>query len=325
MMAVVDIKNAPKKALRDTYGEMLVKLGKEDPDMVVLDADLSESTRTHKFHVAFPERFFNAGIAEQNMVGLAAGFAYTGRTVYASSFAIFLSGRAWEIIRQQIAYNSLNVKLVASHGGVSVGQDGASHQMNEDIAIMRALPNMSVVVPADSVEMEKVLQKVHYIDGPFYIRMSREKFPVVMPADYEFELGKGYILKEGQDVSVIACGVMVSMALQAAYELEEEEGISVEVINMASIKPIDRELIKATALKTGVVVTSEEHSVIGGLGSAVSEVLAEEGCSAVLVRHGIEDRFALSGPAWEIMDDLGLSVSGLKAKIMQALSKRCQK
>ncbi|MCX7739147.1 MAG: transketolase family protein [Hydrogenothermaceae bacterium] len=324
MMAVTDIKNAPKKALRDTYGEMLVKLGKEDPDMVVLDADLSESTKTHKFHITFPDRFFNAGIAEQNMLGLSAGFAYTGRTVYASSFAIFLSGRAWEIIRQQIAYNGLNVKLVASHGGVSVGQDGASHQMNEDIAIMRALPNMNVIVPADSVEMEKVLEKVHYMKEPFYIRMGREKFPVIMPVDYEFELGKGFLLKEGDDVSVIACGVMVSIALQAAYELEEE-GISVEVVNMASIKPIDRELIKQTATKTGAVVTSEEHSVIGGLGSAVSEVLSEEGCNAVLVRHGIEDRFALSGPAWEVMDELGLSVSGLKSKIRQALSKKCQK
>lgn len=324
MMTVIDIKNAPKKAIRDTYGEVLVELGKMDPDMVVLDADLSESTRTHKFHLAYPERFFNAGIAEQNMIGIAAGFAYTGRTVYASSFAIFLSGRAWEIIRQQIAYNKLNVKLVASHGGVSVGQDGASHQMNEDISLMRSLPNINVIVPADSVEMEKVLKKVHYIKEPFYIRMGREKFPIIMPSDYEFEIGKGYTLKEGSDVSVIACGVMVSIALQTAYELEEE-GISVEVINMASIKPIDRELIIQTANKTGAVVTSEEHSVIGGLGSAVAEVLSEEGCNAVLVRHGVEDRFALSGPAWEVMEELGLSVEGLKSKIRKALEKKCQK
>lgn len=175
MSVMIDIKNAPKKAIRDTYGEMLVKLGEKDKNMIVLDADLSESTRTHKFAVKFPDRFFNAGIAEQNMIGLAAGFAYTGRTVYASSFAIFLSGRAWEIIRQQIAYNKLNVKLVASHGGVSVGQDGASHQMNEDIAIMRALPNMNIVVPADSVEMEKVMEKVHDIKEPFYIRMGKRK------------------------------------------------------------------------------------------------------------------------------------------------------
>lgn len=324
MSVMIDIKNAPKKAIRDTYGEMLVKLGEQDRDMVVLDADLSESTRTHKFAVKFPDRFFNAGIAEQNMIGLAAGFAYTGRTVYASSFAIFLSGRAWEIIRQQIAYNKLNVKLVASHGGVSVGQDGASHQMNEDIAIMRALPNMNVVVPADSIEMEKVMEKIHHIKEPFYIRMGREKFPVILPQDYVFELGKGVVLKEGNDVSVIACGVMVSIALQTAYDLEEE-GISVEVINMSSIKPIDRQLIVQTASKTGAVVTSEEHSIIGGLGSAVAEVLSEEGCNAVLVRHGVEDRFALSGPAWEVMGELGLSVEGLKSKIKEAVSKKCQR
>ncbi|MGC9188470.1 MAG: transketolase family protein [Sulfurihydrogenibium sp.] len=316
----VDIKSLPKKALRDTYGEVLVELGKIDPDMVVLDADLSESTRTHKFHEAFPDRFFNVGIAEQNLIGIAAGLAYTGRTVYASSFAIFLSGRPWEIIRQQIAYNKLNVKLVASHGGVSVGQDGASHQMNEDISLMRTLPNMNVIVPADSVEMEKVLKKIHWIKEPFYVRMSREKFPIILPADYEFELGKGYVLKEGNDVSVIACGVMVSLALQAAYELEEE-GIDVEVINMSSIKPIDRELIVKTAQKTKAVVTSEEHSIIGGLGSAVAEVLSEE-CPTILVRHGVEDRFGISGPAWEVMKELGLSVEGLKKKIKQALDKK---
>lgn len=317
---VIDIKSLPKKALRDTYGEVLVELGKIDPEMVVLDADLSESTRTYKFHEAFPDRFFNVGIAEQNLIGIAAGLAYTGRTVYASSFAIFLSGRPWEIIRQQIAYNKLNVKLVASHGGVSVGQDGASHQMNEDISLMRTLPNMNVIVPADSIEMEKVLKTVHWIKEPFYIRMSREKFPVIMPQDYEFEVGKGYILKEGSDVSVIACGVMVSMALQAAYEMENE-GIDVEVINMASIKPIDRDLIIQTAKKTKAVVTSEEHSIIGGLGSAVAEVLSEE-CPTILVRHGVEDRFGISGPAWEVMEGLGLSVEGLKQKIKLALDKK---
>jgi len=273
-MAIKSINELPKKAIRDTYGEMLVKLGEIDKNMVVLDADLSESTRTHKFHEKFPDRFFNAGIAEQNMIGIAAGLAYSGRTVYASSFAIFLSGRAWEIIRQQIAYNKLNVKLVASHGGVSVGQDGASHQMNEDISLMRSLPNMNVIVPADSIEMEKVMEKIHFIKEPFYVRMSREKFPVIMPEDYQFELGKGHILKEGKDVSVIACGVMVSIALQAAFELEEE-GIDVEVINMSSIKPIDKELIIQTAKKTGLIITSEEHTIIGGLGSAVAEVLSE--------------------------------------------------
>lgn len=324
MMTTIDIKNAPKKAIRDTYGEILVELGKIDPDMVVLDADLSESTRTHKFHVAYPDRFFNAGIAEQNMIGIAAGFAYTGRTVYASSFAIFLSGRAWEIIRQQIAYNKLNVKLVASHGGVSVGQDGASHQMNEDISLMRSLPNMNVLVPADSVEMEKMLKKVHFIKEPFYIRMGREKFPVILPPEYEFEPGKGVVLKDGDDVSVIACGVMVSEALKAAYELEEE-GISVEVINMSSIKPIDKNLIVKTANKTKAIVTSEEHSVIGGLGSAVAEVLTEEGCNALLHRHGVEDRFAFSGPAWEVMQELGLTSEGIKIKIKEALHKKCQK
>ncbi len=319
-MLAVDINNLPKKALRDTYGEMLVKLGKEDPNMVVLDADLSESTRTHKFHVAYPDRFFNVGIAEQNLIGIAAGLAYAGKTVYASSFAIFLTGRPWEIIRQQISYNKLNVKLVASHGGVSVGQDGASHQMNEDIALMRTLPNINIIVPADSIEMEKVLEKIHWIKEPFYIRMGREKFPIIMPKDYEFELGKGYLLKEGKDVSVIACGVMVSMALQAAYELEEE-GIDIEVINMASIKPIDKNLIVETAKKTRAVVTTEEHSIIGGLGSAVAEVLAEE-CPTLLVRHGVEDRFGISGPAWEVMEELGLSVSGLKNKIKEAYQKK---
>jgi len=316
-MAIKSINELPKKAIRDTYGEMLVKLGEIDKNMVVLDADLSESTRTHKFHEKFPDRFFNAGIAEQNMIGIAAGLAYSGRTVYASSFAIFLSGRAWEIIRQQIAYNKLNVKLVASHGGVSVGQDGASHQMNEDISLMRSLPNMNVIVPADSIEMEKVMEKIHFIKEPFYVRMSREKFPVIMPEDYQFELGKGHILKEGKDVSVIACGVMVSIALQAAFELEEE-GIDVEVINMSSIKPIDKELIIQTAKKTGLIITSEEHTIIGGLGSAVAEVLSEN-YPVKLIRHGVEDRFAFSGPAWEVMEKLGLSVEGLKKKIKQGL------
>ena len=264
-----------KIATRVSYGEALVELANEHDDFVVLDADLAAATQTGKFKAACPDRFFDVGIAESNLMGVAAGIATTGRVAFASSFAMFAAGRAFEQVRNSIGYPHLNVKIGATHAGISVGEDGATHQCCEDIALMRVIPGMTVIVPADDVEARAVTRAAYECDGPVYMRFARLASPVINdPETYKFELGKGIVMREGADVTIIACGLMVGEALEAAEQLAAE-GIDAEVINMHTIKPIDSDLIVKSATKTGHVVTVEEHSVIGGLGSAVADVLCE--------------------------------------------------
>lgn len=308
-------------ATRDAYGEALAKLGETNKDIVVLDADLSGSTKTAVFGKKFPERFFNIGIAEQDMMGTAAGLAAAGKIPFASTFAIFATGRAWEQVRQSVAYPKANVKIVATHAGITVGEDGASHQSVEDIAVMRVIPNMTVIVPADGVETKKVIETVSDYKGPVYVRLSRGKSPVVLDESYSFEIGKGKVLKDGSDVAIIACGLMVSKALEAAGNLAKE-GVSARVINMSSIKPIDAELIVRAAKETGAIVTAEEHSIIGGLGGAVAEVLAEN-CLIPLKRVGVEDKFGTSGDADRLMEVYGLTAENI-AKAAREVIRRKQ-
>jgi transketolase len=289
---------------RDVYGETLAQLGEVNQDIVVLDADLSSSTKTSLFAKKFPHRFFNMGVAEQNMMGTAAGLASCGKTVFASTFAIFATGRCWEQVRYNIAFNKLNVKIVATHGGITVGPDGGSHQCAEDIAIMRVLPGMRVVVPMDGREMQEVIKAVAALPGPFYVRASRVKFPLILGEDYTFTLGKGIVLREGNDVSLIGTGLMVSQCLEAA-EMLSRQGISARVVNISTIKPIDQELLIDCASSTGGIVVAEEHSVIGGLGSAVAEVIAEK-CPTSVCRIGVQDAFGLSGNADELLEYFGL-------------------
>ncbi len=299
--------------MREVYGEVLTRLGEKYEDIVVLDADLSSSTKTSIFAKKFPERFFNMGIAEQNMMGFAAGLAAAGKIPFVSTFAIFASGRAWEQIRQSIAYPSLNVKIVATHGGITVGEDGASHQCTEDIALMRVLPNMTIVVPTDAVETEKVIETIVKVKGPFYVRISRAKFPIIFDNDHRFQIGKGYILREGKDIGIIATGLMVSHALKAAL-MAEREGISVMVVSMPTIKPIDHGLVVEVARRTRAILTAEEHSVIGGLGSAVAEALCENE-PVIMKKIGIKDKFGTSGKWEELVEFFELSPS----KILEAL------
>jgi len=287
-------------ATRDAYGQTLVNLGKENGDIVVLDADCSSSTRTYLFKKEFPNRFFNFGIAEANMMGFAAGLATCGKIVFASTFAVFGSARVFDQVRTSIAWPNLNVKIVVSHAGISVGEDGASHQAVEDIALMRSLANMTVIVPADGIETEKAIIASTKVYGPFYIRLGRAKFPIVCSKDYEFRIGKGVILKNGNDVTIIAVGIMVFEALQAA-EVLEKEGIKTRVINMSTIKPIDKDIIIQAARETGAIVTCEEHSIIGGLGSAVAEVLVENS-PVPMKRIGVPDRFGTSGTPDELLE-----------------------
>ena len=282
-----------KASLREAYGRALLELGRRNENIVVLDADLSGSTKTKMFAKEFPNRFFNMGVAEQDMIGTAAGLAASGKIPFASTFAIFAAGRAWEQIRQSVAYAGLNVKIVASHGGITVGHDGGSHQAIEDIALMRILPHMAVIVPADAIEMEQVIYTIAEYEGPVYVRGSRVNFPLIYNGDYHFQLGKGSIIREGEDITIIATGLMVHHTLEAAKELENC-GISARVINMSTIKPIDKELIIESAKITGAIVTAEEHLIIGGLGSAVCEVLSES-YPVPVKRIGIEDRFGISG------------------------------
>lgn len=296
---------AMAKATRTAYGETLLELGKRRADIVVLTADLSGSTNTEKFAKAFPERFFNIGISEQDMMGTAAGLSLTGKLPFASTFAIFATGRAWEQIRQTICYSSLNVKIVATHGGITVGEDGASHQATEDIALMRVLPNMVVIVPADSVETKKVIGAIVEYYGPIYVRLGRAKVPIVMPEDYRFEIGKAYIFHMGRDVNIIACGIMVEKAIRASERLKLD-GLDVGVINMATIKPLDTETVIEAAKKSRAIVTAEEHSIIGGLGGAVAEVLSER-CSVHVRRIGIKDRFGCSGDPEGLLKLYGLT------------------
>ncbi len=282
-----------KASLREAYGRALLELGRKDEDIVVLDADLSGSTKTGLFAKELPHRFFNMGVAEQDMMGTAAGLAASGKIPFASTFAIFATGRAWEQVRQSIAYVGLNVKIVASHGGITVGDDGGSHQSMEDIALMRILPNMVVIVPADAIEMRKVIYAIAHYKGPVYVRSSRINFPILYNEDYHFQIGKGSIVREGEDITIIATGLMVHYALEAAEELAKV-GIEARVINMSTIKPIDKELIIESSKITGAILTAEEHLVLGGLGSAVCEVLAES-YPVPIKRIGIRDRFGISG------------------------------
>lgn len=308
-----------KVATRVSYGEALVELGAEHDDFVVLDADLAAATQTGKFKAAYPDRFFDAGIAECNLMGLAAGIAATGRTAFASSFAMFAAGRAYEQVRNSIGYPHLNVKIGATHAGISVGEDGATHQCLEDIALMRVIPGMTVVVPSDDVEARAVVRAAYELDGPVYMRFARLASPVINDSDtYKFEMGKGIVMREGTDVTIVACGLMVSEALDAAEALASE-GISAEVINMHTVKPIDADLIVKSATKTGHVVTVEEHSVIGGLGSAVADVLCEQ-APTPLVKIGVQDVFGESGPGAELLHVYGLDAAHIAETVRGALS-----
>ena len=307
-----------KIATRQSYGEALVELGAEHDDFVVLDADLAAATQTGKFKAAYPDRFFDAGIAESNLMGLAAGIATTGRVAFASTFAMFAAGRAFEQVRNSIGYPHLNVKIGATHAGISVGEDGATHQCNEDIALMRAIPGMTVIVPADDVEAKAAVRAAYEFDGPVYMRFGRLAVPVFNDPDtYEFHLGKGVVLREGTDVTVVATGLMVAEALAAADELAKR-GVSAEVINIHTIKPLDEELVRASAAKTGYVVTAEEHSVIGGLGDAVLAALAE---NPVPTRKlGVNDVFGESGPAVDLLHKYGLDAAGVVAAVEAVLA-----
>ncbi|MBJ6726457.1 transketolase family protein [Geomesophilobacter sediminis] len=296
-------------ATRDAYGETLAALGAENDRIVALDADLSGSTKTGVFAKKFPERFFNMGIAEANMVGTAAGLAAVGKIPFVSTFAIFAAGRAWEQIRQSVAYPKANVKIVATHGGVTVGEDGGSHQSVEDVAIMRAIPNMTVIVPADGEETKAAIRAVADYKGPVYVRLGRNKVASVFPEGHKFEIGKGNELVSGTDLTFITTGLMTAQAQIAAEKLKGE-GISARVIHIGTIKPLDRELVLKAARETGAIVTGEEHSVVGGLGSAVAEVLSEE-CPTLLKRIGVLDRFGLSGKADELLKYFGLNAEAL--------------
>ncbi len=308
-----------KIATRDAYGQTLIELGDEREDIVVMDADLAAATKTSMFKKAHPDRFFNAGIAEANMMGVAAGLAACGKTVFASSFAMFAAGRAFEQIRNSIAYPHLNVKIAASHAGVSVGEDGATHQCCEDIAIMRAIPGMVILNPADAPEAKAAVRAAAAYDGPVYLRLGRLAVPVFNEENVEFEIGKGKVMREGTDVTIIATGLEVNEAMIAADTLQAE-GISVRVVNMATIKPIDKELILACAADTGAIVTAEEHNIIGGLGSAVAEVLCESGKPVPMLRVGVEDTFGRSGPALELLDLYGLTAPHIVEKVKAVLA-----
>ncbi|MBQ4565862.1 MAG: transketolase family protein [Oscillospiraceae bacterium] len=313
---------AGKIATRGAYGEALVELAEKYPELVVFDADLANATMTKGFAAKYPERFFDMGIAECNMTGVAAGMAACGFKPFTNTFAIFASGRAWEQVRNSIAYPGLNVKVVGSHGGLSVGEDGATHQSVEDLALMRAIPGMTVVNPCDGNEMKQAVEALLNYNGPAYLRLGRAAVETVTDEieGYKFELGKGATLKEGSDVTVIATGMMVQLALKAADVLAGE-GVSVRVIDMHTIKPLDEALVLKAARETGCIVTTEEHSVIGGLGGAVAEFLSEN-CPTPLVRHGVNDEFGRSGTAAAVLEAYGLTTEGLCTKIREALKKK---
>lgn len=309
-----------KQATREAYGKALVELGQQHDDVVVLDADLSKSTKTADFAKAFPDRFINAGIAEQNMIGMSAGLASAGKVVYASSFAIFATGRAFEQVRNSLAYANMNVKVCATHSGITVGEDGGSHQSVEDIGLMRAVPNMTVVVPADGSTSRQAVFALYEHQGPAYLRLGRPSVPVIYPADQEFTIGKGIELRQGKDATLIACGIMVSKCLEAADSLAKE-GIQVSVVDMHTIKPIDAELIERKARETGAILTVEEHNVLCGLGSAVCEVVCEKYPVPVL-RMGIEDIFGQSGAPDELLQHYGLTVENIIQKVYQLLKNK---
>lgn len=306
---------AEKMATRAAYGKALVEMGAENPNLVVMDADLSKSTMTAEFGKAYPERFFNMGIAEQNLYGTAAGLALSGKTVCASTFAMFASGRAFEIIRNSIGYTGANVKICATHAGITVGEDGASHQTFEDLALMRTIPGMTVVNPSDGVSAKKLLKQVVGMEGPAYVRLGRAAVPVFYDETADVELGKGNVLRAGKDVTVIATGIMVSEAMEAASQLETE-GVDVRVIDMHTIKPLDEELIVKAAKETGKIVTAEEHSVIGGLGSAVAEVLCRK-CPAKMAMVGQQDTYGESGKPDELKEKYGMTAADIVEAVRQ--------
>ena len=309
-----------KKATRDSFGEAVTELATEYPEIVVLDADLAAATKTGIFKKAYPDRFFDCGIAESNMVGIAAGLATCGKIPFAASFAMFAAGRAFEQVRNSVGYPHLNVKIAGSHAGISVGEDGATHQCCEDIALMRTIPGMVVLNPSDHYEMKAAVRAMVEHNGPCYIRLGRLAVETINHNDdYKFELGKGITLREGTDISIIATGLMVQEAAKAA-EILAAEGISAEVINIHTIKPIDEELIVATAKKTGCVVTAEEHNVIGGLGEAVAAVLSEK-CPTPVTRIGVNDVFGHSGPALDLLKEFGLTADHIVEVVKNKLGK----
>ncbi|HET6365535.1 MAG TPA: transketolase family protein [Nitrospirota bacterium] len=309
-----------KVATRDAYGDALVSLGKKRNDVVVLDADLSGSTKTSKFAKVFPERFFNIGIAEQDMMGTAAGLAKGGKLPFVSTFAVFATGRAWEQVRQSICYPNLNVKIVASHSGVTVGEDGGSHQSVEDIAVMRVIPHMTVIVPADGPETLQAIEAVAEYKGPCYVRVGRNKVPTLFGADYKFKIGKAHVFNEGKDAAIIATGIMVAEALRAR-DLLKAEGIDVGVIDMSTIKPLDTDAIIGAAKRCGAIVTAEEHSIIGGLGGAVAEALAES-APVPMARIGVKDNFGTSGDQEALLKHYGLSTGDLVTAVKEVIKKK---
>lgn len=307
-----------KIATRESYGNALAELGDKYENLYVLDADLAAATKTGIFKKKFPERFFDCGIAESNMMGVAAGLAATGKIPFASTFAMFAAGRAFEQVRNSIGYPHLNVKIGATHAGISVGEDGATHQCNEDIALMRTIPGMTIINPADDVEAKAAVEAAILHDGPVYMRFGRLAAPVFNdPETYKFELGKGIQIKEGKDITIIATGLMVSEAIEAAKVLAGE-GIDAGVVNIHTIKPIDADIIVKNAKETGLVLTVEEHSVIGGLGSAVADVLAEN-APCKLIKIGVNDEFGHSGPAVDLLKEFGLCADNIVAKAREAV------
>ena len=306
-----------KEATRESYGKALAEFA-EGYDIYVLDADLAEATKTRIFSKKYPERFIDCGIAESNMMGVAAGLAASGKTVFASSFAMFAAGRAFEQIRNSIGYPHLNVKIGATHAGLSVGEDGATHQCNEDIALMRTIPGMVVINPADPIEARLAVKAACEHNGPVYLRFGRMPVEQFLPDDYKFEIGKGYVVKDGTDVAIFATGLMVAEALKASETLALK-GINAAVINISTIKPIDRDIVVEYAKKCGAVVTTEEHSIIGGLGSAVCEVVCET-CPVPVVRHGVNDIYGKSAPALEVLAHFGVDSNGIVEKATNAIA-----
>jgi transketolase len=310
-------KTIQKIATRDAYGEVLVELGHENPDIVVLDADLAKSTKTEKFGKTFPDRFFDVGIAEANMIGMAAGLATCGKIPFASTFALFGSLRVADMIRNSVCYPNLNVKIAVTHQGLTLGEDGASHQAVEDLALMRAIPNMTVIVPADATETKKAIRAAANTYGPMYIRMGRPNVPVLFDDSYEFKIGKGVQLREGNDIAIIAMGVMTHMAVEAAETLAKE-GIQARVINISTLKPLDEEIIIKAARETRGIVTAEEANIYGGLGAAVAEVISENH-PTMLRRVGVKDTFGESGTPDELLQKYGLTAENIVAKAKELL------
>lgn len=315
-----DMIQEQKVATREAYGKTLASLGRENKNIVALDADLSKSTKTSEFAKEFPERFFQMGIAEQDMMGTAAGLATCGKIPFASTFAIFATGRAFDQVRNTIASAGLNVKIAASHAGITVGEDGSSHQSIEDIALMRVLPNMTIIVPADHVETGKAVRAAAAMRGPVYIRLGRSPVPTIFDESYDFKIGKAVILRDGEDVTIAATGIMVSKALEAADELKKG-GISARVLNIHTIKPIDEESLVRAAKETGAIVTVEEHTVVGGLGSAVCEVLGEK-CPVPVERLGLRDRFGQSGKPDELLAEYGLETGDILETARRAIGRK---